>query len=451
MTLRVLFFAFCLMLMPALAKATPQKIGIAVVVNDDIITFGDVDARTDLFVKTMPNPPSPEARAQMQTQIVERLIEEKIKIQEAKDLGIVITDAQVAEGFENIAKQNNTNSGEFRQRMRASGIKPSTLEDQIRADIAWSMVVRRKLRPQINVTDLEIESEISSINRGAGKKEFLTAEIFLNVPSPDKDVDALRKIEQIKSEIERGTPFQILARQFSEAPGAATGGDLGWIEEGQLEPTLDKALTELSPGRLSAPVRTDKGYHLLFLREMRQKGLAGSVTPPPAATTAATSTKIVTAQIKQILLPTFKDDPQVVTNAKISRATTLKNEITSCADMDTRMKDFISDGSNNSGTGDLGSVNIDTLPAALKNAAATLPIGTLSAPAVLPGGIAVIMVCDRQEQTVAGAPTTQPAPSTSNQPTRDDIANKIGFQRLEQLQARYLNDLRANASIERRI
>jgi peptidyl-prolyl cis-trans isomerase SurA len=438
--------------------AVPQKIGIAVVVNQDIITHGDIAARASLFINTMNKAPTPDMRAQIERQVVERLIEERIKMQEAKALGIQITDQQVADGIASLAQQNNSSPELFRQQLRGAGIKPSTLEDQIRADIAWSMVVRRKLRPQINVTDTEVESEIASMTRGPGRKEFLTAELFLKVPTPAQDVDVLRKIEEMRAAIASGKPFQVFARQFSEAPGAATGGDLGWIEEGQLEPALNDALVAMNPGQLSQPVRGENGYHLLFLRDMRQRGgasedVAAAATPAPAApVTAATTAAIARARIKQIILPTFEGDPQVVTNAKISRAQSLKDEIKSCDGMDARMKDFTG-----GGTGDLGVVDIKTLPAELQPAAESLPDGILSAPAVLKTGIAVIMVCGRDNVNAVAAAPAAATPIASavsggdKQPTRDEIYNKIGMQRLEQLQSRYLNDLKSAAVVERRI
>jgi peptidyl-prolyl cis-trans isomerase SurA len=428
------------------ALAVPQKIGIAVVVNQDIITHGDIAARASLFINTMNKAPTPDMRAQIERQVVERLIEERIKMQEAKALGIQITDQQVADGMASLAQQNNSSTELFRQQLRGAGIKPSTLEDQIRADIAWSMVVRRKLRPQINVTETEVDSEMASLNRGTGRKEFLTAELFLKVASPEKDTDVLRKIEEIRAAIVTGKPFQVFARQFSEAPGAATGGDLGWIEEGQLEPALNDALVGMTPGQLSQPVRGENGYHLLFLRDLRQRGVVSETAAPAAAPTAATTSR---ARIKQIILPTFEGDPQVVINAKLSRAQSLKDEITSCAGMDARMKDFTGGGS-----GDLGVVDIKTLPAELQSAAESLPEGMLSAPAVLKKGIAVIMVCGRDNpNAVAATPAAAPAPAPDGgkQPTRDEIYNKIGMQRLEQLQARYLNDLKSAAVIERRV
>jgi peptidyl-prolyl cis-trans isomerase SurA len=62
-------------------------------------------------------------------------------------------------------------------------------------------------------------------------------------------------------------PFPRVASQFSQAAGASRGGDLGWVQEGQLDPKLDTIITHMKEGELAKPVRTDDGYHILFLRQ----------------------------------------------------------------------------------------------------------------------------------------------------------------------------------------
>jgi parvulin-like peptidyl-prolyl isomerase len=207
--------------------------------------------------------------------------------------------------------------------------------------------------------------------------------------------------------------------------------------------------------------------------------------PAPAQPAAAAPTGDIVS-LKQIVIPAIAGEPAVVTKVKMDRAAALKKEITSCADMDRRMADYAAPG-----TGDLGTGDSAQLPPALQAAIKDLPVGTLSDPVTTPAGIALVMVCSRDaapetpavtaaadtaaaQQQAQAAPETQAAPQSAadaataaaanggdaatpaagdenpDEAMRDDIANQIGNQRLEQMAERYLRDLRATAFIDRR-
>lgn len=435
-----------------------QRVGIAAVVNDEVVTFSDVTNRVRLYLTGAKQPPA-EALRKMEKEILSRLIDEKLQLQEAKDLGITVTDEQVKEGFAEIAQKNKLPADEFRQRLQSAGVKVDTLYDQLRAEIAWSQVIRRKLRPQVNVSESEIDSQMDRIVRASGKNEFRVAEIFLAVPDAKDEMNVREDADKIVKQITKGASFSQIAREFSQAPGASTGGDIGWIQEGQLDAALDNALSKMQPGQVSPPIRTAKGFHILFLRDVRQNAVVSSSSGAPAAPQAAPAAPVEAApadtivHLKQIVIPVGKTDPQPIVNAKIVRAQSLSAEIKSCEQMETKAKDFIFDG-----TGDLGKVSMNALQDPIKTAVAGLPAQTLSQPVRLENAIAVLMVCDRTDvggtpvAAVAPAPApAAPAPVVKNdEASREKIATRIGQERLTQLQERYLRDLRATAFIDKR-
>ena len=493
------------------AAATPPQgssVGIAAVVNEDIITYADIENRLRLYLLGAPGQPPEEVRQRMVEQVFARLVDESLQMQEARSLGIEVDPSEVEHAFGNIAGQNNTTSDIFRGRLKTAGVSPVTMEDQIRAEIAWTQVVRRKLRPQITISEAEIDTELERISRSSGKTEFRVAEIYVSFEGDASEKEALAKLNGIADDIKKGRPFSQLARQFSEAPGAATGGDLGWVTEGLLDSRLDDALASMQPGQLSAPVRTDSGFHLLFLRDVREIEKIAADTPapapaaaketvtaapaaetkprpslvtttdaPPAAALQQSAPLPATMKLKRLVLPIAANEAQVITQTKLARAESLRREITSCDSMDSAMQSFTSDG-----TGDMGDVEICTLPTAMQNVLTDLPAGQLSAPVRDPQNITLLMICDpaglRADTPDSAAPESLPivnddtaatpaAADTANSggagPTmpegpvltaaerqREDIANRLGMQRLEQMAERYLRDLRATAYIDKR-
>jgi peptidyl-prolyl cis-trans isomerase SurA len=79
--------------------------------------------------------------------------------------------------------------------------------------------------------------------------------------------EASARIGQAQQALDAGTPFEEVAKRYSDDSTAAIGGDLGWVAPGQLIPTFEDALFALAPGQRSAPVETPYGFHLISRRQ----------------------------------------------------------------------------------------------------------------------------------------------------------------------------------------
>lgn len=276
-----------------LAAAAPavaaKEEGIAAVVNDSVITLTDVRDRAALYLFGAGQEVTPEMSRRAQQQALARLIDEALQLQEAGRLDVRVDDATVQAAFADVAGQNKATPDELRTRLQQGGVRVETLYAQIRAELSWSQVVRRRLRPQVSISESEIDQALDVIARSSGKAHYQVAEIFLKVESPAQDAAARDAMDQLLARLNKGESFAALARQYSQAPGAATGGDLGWIEDGQLDKPLDEALARLQPGQISPPLRSARGYHLLFLRDVSRDAAPFAVaegqpeSPAPAA------------------------------------------------------------------------------------------------------------------------------------------------------------------------
>jgi len=243
---------------------------IALVVNEDAITVSDVNDRLKLIATSAGLPDNDEIRAKLMPQIVGSLVEEQIMQQEAKKLDLTVEQSEIDAGFAQIAGQNKFTPDQFKTLIKKGGMNIATMQAQIRAQIAWGKVVQQKIRPQISISDSDIDSRLERIAKAKGKTEYLVAEIFLPVDQ-GKDQDKAGELAaRLVKEIRAGkAPFSKVAQQFSQAAGSAQGGDLGWIQDGQLAPELDAALPQIGKGNIGDPVRTLMGYHILLVRDVR--------------------------------------------------------------------------------------------------------------------------------------------------------------------------------------
>ena len=408
-----------MVLIHAVVPARAQNVlRIAAVVNDEVISAYDLEARLSLVLATSQLKNRPEIRKRLTPQVLRGLIDDKLKLQEAKKLGIEVSKRDIDKALASIEKQNKMPKGGLQDFLSQAGVDRSAMVEQIEAEIAWAKVVRRRGGATIKIGEDEIDEVMAEIEANRGKPEHLVSEIVLTI---DRDTEenirtlAQRLIQQLKS----GARFEALARNFSQSATAAVGGDLGWLRPGQLSEFLDAALTTLRPGQVSPPVRTIGGYHILYLRDRR---------------TAATKTEAnVSVALRQLFVPLPSTADASERAGQMKLAGTMAELATSCQEMDGLAKEL-----GTTLSGNLGNVNLSSMPAHLRDVVRKLEIGKASAPQVVGDGILILMVCGREGDKIPAV-------------DRAGIRRKLMSQRMALAARQYLRNLRRDAFVEIRI
>lgn len=391
--------------------------GIAAVVNEDIITVFDVQSRLGLFIATSGIENTPDIQRRILPQVIQGLIEERLKLQEARRLKIVTTEPEVRDAVSMIEANNNMQPGSFRKMLSEQGIDMGTLYSQIEADVAWVKVVRQELRRNVLVAPEEVKNVLDRLKANQGKPENLLSEIFLPVNATSAEGDVRQIADRLVQQAKNGTPFPALAQQFSQSPTAAVGGDLGWVLQGELEDELDRAVTNLEPNEISDPIRSTTGYHILALRGRRAAG-----EPDPLMSVVTMS---------QIYLPTIGG--RAMSEAQIAQlSNTIVTQATSCAQMND-----IAARSGGPGSGPIDPLRVGGLPQTVRDAVTRLPVGRVSQPLDVPGAKLFVMVCSREDD--------------SGLPSEDQIFAKLENDKLENLARQKLRDLRRQALVDVRI
>ena len=399
--------------LPPSAEGTEERI--AAVVNDSVISTSDVRARGALALLTSNLPDTPDVRQKLLPQVLHSLIDEQLEMQEGKRLDITVTADDVKKAMDRLAQDNNIPGGDMAAFLTSHGIPPSAMEAQARASLIWGRTVQRELRPRVDVGDDEVDAAIARMRANVGKEEYRVSEIYLAVDHP-ADEDQVRSfaaslVEQIKS----GAAFGAVAHQFSQSADAATGGDMGWIQTGQLAPDLDKALKGLQAGQITDPVRSTNGFHILGVREKRAVSMGSSQENAVALQQAFRP--FASAQDKADALKEADKIQQTTNECK-----SLKSQLS---------RDFP-----RWHWQDLGTVKVADAPSWLMDKTRTLAEGHASDPILTDKGALVVFMCGRTQV---------------DHVDRDAILNSIGTERIELLARRLLRDLRRDAYIDVRL
>ena len=262
--------AVVVLALPAVPAYAARTETIAAVVNNDAITANDLEERMRLIMVSSGMPDTPEVIEKLTGQVLNMLVDEQLMLQEAARLKITVSQEDVDKGFTTIAEQNNMNLQQFREVMRRSGVSPRAMEHQIKAQMAWGKVVQQKLRPTVSITDLEVDSMMEHLRQSVGKNEYLIGEIFLPVDNPSDEGNVSQLARKLTQEMLQGkAPFPRVAGQFSQSASSKRGGDVGWMQEGQMAPEVEEVIQRMNEGDLSEPIKTLSGYYIVTLRKKR--------------------------------------------------------------------------------------------------------------------------------------------------------------------------------------
>lgn len=377
------------------AAREPQLVdAIAVVVNNEVITRQELIDRILSVEKRMQAqgvavPP----RAQLQSQLLERMIVEKAEIQMAKEQGIKVDDVMLDRAIVRIAEQNKLTMPQFRVQLDREGIPYPEFREQIRGEMMTQRIREREVDSKLQISDSEVDNYLlAEAAAGPQTQEVDVAQILVRVPenpSPEQLAQRRKRAEEAYQQVRSGGDFAKIAAAYSDGADAMTGGDLGWRSPDRLPQLFSDAVKNLKPGELSPIIRSGNGFHILKLVDRRSTGGAAGV----AATGSVQQT-----HARHILI---KVSPAVTAADARRKLLELKQRLDNkAATFEDLAKSFSNDLSASKG-GDLGWIYPgDTVPE-FERAMNELQPGQISDPVETPFGFHLIQVLERKSDDVS--------------------------------------------------
>ncbi len=408
-----------LTLVPAPAQPPPGE-HIVAVVNGDVISQADVDARARLFALSTGLPLSPEVLARLRPQISKQLVDERLRLQEIQKRKIAVSDKDIANAVNSIEQHNGMGEGVLRQKLGAQGVALRTLYDQVRVQLGWTRVLREELGTRAEISDADVNEQLELQKAQTGQPEYRVSEIFIPVDDPSKAAEAQRFADTVIQQLHAGAPFTVVAAQFSQSQTALQGGDLGWVRSNQVDPEVAAVITAMPEGAVSNPIKVAGGLDIVSLHGKREIGrdLATMLT------------------VRQAFLPFSAPlDPNAPTDQQkrqLATAQALSKTAHSCDAIEAANKL-----AGEQRPSDPGEVRLEGVSPAMRGVLTALQPGAPSKPLIATDGIAVIMVCSREQKNIGIE-------------SREQVANRLVSERVELVSRQLLRDVRRRALIDLR-
>lgn len=260
--------------------------GIAVVVNDEIITSRELSLEYEAAsreVEAREGVLSADAAGKLRTKVLDSMVDRLLVKQKIKELNIVISEEEVRQSIEEVKKQNELSQEGLVAALITQGMTFDQYKEQMRAKLERLRLMGLEVKSKVQVSDEEIKAYYTAnLARFTAEDSYRARAIFLSLP-PTASADEIRMmlliLETVTAAVKRGADFATFARAFSADPaGQKDGGDLGTFKKGEMLPEIEKIVLAIKPGEVDT-IAAPGGYYIIKLEEKRP----GAVKPFEAA------------------------------------------------------------------------------------------------------------------------------------------------------------------------
>ena len=387
------------------------KIEILAKINNQIITNIDLEYRLNLAIEISNIPDEVKFRKQIRQQLLNLLIDENLKIQEAEKYGILISSTEVYSEIGRLEQKLKLPKDSLIKNFREKNIPEIVIYNQIRGQLLWNKIISYRIANNISISSKQTEEALQNFIKNSGEVEYNISEIFISTNFNNLEDSSEEKINSIYNKVNPSN-FTLLAQQFSD--GALNINN--WYRESSLNPEIIKVIGKLQIGNISKPIKTTSGLHIYLLNDKRK------------------TKKIIENEtlynLSQIFFKTTDANKNKIQNVK-NKLSALRENITSCPKLEEAVKNDV-----NIGGGSLGLLSSESLDEKfLEVLEGNLKVGELSKAIITTDGIHSIMLCEVAK------------PINLDQ-IRKSIEQKLRIDKINNAANLLLNSIRQRALIE---
>lgn len=382
---------------------------VLVIINEDVITQSEFDYRLDT-VRGELQQAGQEVPANVEKQLLDAMISDKIQLQEAQKRGIRISDEELSQAIGRFAAAQNLSYEQIRGQIESQGQSFNQFTESVRDSLTLSRLTEFYAQTQVVVPEYEIEGFIAQNDLGEAATEYQIAHILIKNPDQNEQL-----ANQVKAEIDAGLSFQQAVLKYSEATDAQEGGLIGWRTMAQLPEVFAEAIRPIQVGATTPVLKSANGLHILKLIDIKGE-----------------RQEVLQAKVRHILI---KASTPVGKAQAAKKLFDIKQRIENGEDFDALARIYSDDSVSAANGGDLGWVSPgDTVPQ-FEQTFQQLAIGVISQPVDTQYGVHILEVLDRRQKNI------------TEQMIRNRADNILRRQRADREFQQWVRELREQAYI----
>jgi len=280
------FFFF--LFFPAIVSADVVDRTVAVV-NQDTITLSEVnELGKSYFQKITEETPADrlnETLQQARKSVIDKLIEKKLLMQEAKKYSLKVTEEEVENALQRVIANNKTTADQFRKEISSMGLTEKQYRENLREQILNSKLINFEVRAKVVISEEKILDYYNThFTQLSSDSDYHILQIGCLWNTKDKNgatltqAEAKAKAEKIRDMALKGKDFKELAKQYSDLPSAGEGGDLGLFQQSEMAPYMLAVVQNLKTGDVSQIVETENGFQFFKLLSSQQGKVAAKAS-----------------------------------------------------------------------------------------------------------------------------------------------------------------------------
>jgi parvulin-like peptidyl-prolyl isomerase len=249
---------------------------VVAVVNDEVITLSEMQKEGKPLIQRIRDELGEDTLASRmqitQRQILDALILRRLQLQEAKKEKVVVDQSEVTATIEQIKKEHGlTTDAQFSEALARENLTLEEFKTKVREQLTVDRLINRKVRTSIVVSDEEVARYSSGQAGGSQQSPSVRIRhIFIEIPrdpSPEDVTRARARAAEASERLRGGGDFARVAAEYSDGAAARQGGDVGVIQQGDMDPALEAVAFSLKPGSVSDTIQTAGGFHIIKVEE----------------------------------------------------------------------------------------------------------------------------------------------------------------------------------------
>jgi len=257
----------------AIAKDSSESLDqIVAVINDDVITRTEVNAAIARIKLQMPQSKTPKFIT-LQKQVIEQLINRKLQLQMAQQVGVHVSDKELDNAIEMVARQNQSTVSELYQRLQQEHLTVSDYRKEIRDQMTLQKIQQQEVAGKVTITPDEVKNfmRLHPAKLAPENSEYYFEDILIPLPespSTKQVTNAQQKANQIISDVKKGKSFLAFTQQDKSLQKI----ELGWRKLADMPSAFIEQASTMQRHDMAGPIQTSNGLHIIYLAELRDKG-----------------------------------------------------------------------------------------------------------------------------------------------------------------------------------